>query len=174
MSKDKTMLGRYFPFFWMLFFVVSASWAQSHSLSPIFIKNSNLVYQDPEQVRKVASYLEHSNTPQSKAEGLYLLSESNFVLGNYSESIARLFETNQLLKADEGAALKVFVLASISSRCRIFGVQDKSDAYLDRASGLLNGLAKGTEKNGCHATVLLNQAYILLLNQAYILLHNQA
>jgi AraC-like DNA-binding protein len=163
------MLYRCLALIFITLFSIGVCLAQeNNALDSIFIKNSNLVYKNPLQANKVASYLiENATSKKEKIEGLYLFSESNFIEGNFNTSIEQLYEAYLLSKETDAVTLKILILTSIANRCRIFGVYDKSNAYIEQADKLLQSLSSDNDKNMCKSKILLEQSYVDLQSKNY-------
>lgn len=100
--------------------------------SSYFIKNLNSLYQDPEQTIKVANYfLSNSDVDVDKSKALYLLSESNEILGNYKQSIDDLYAAKN--KVESNSYLAALISIAIAERCRTYGMDDISTNYLEEA-----------------------------------------
>lgn len=154
--------------FIFLTFVKSGLAQNTNALDSIFVKNINLVYQNPEQANKVASYLfEYAKSKKEKIEGLYLFSESNFIKGNYNISIEQVYEANLLCKTTNETTLKILILTTIANRCRIFGVHDKANAYIKKSIELLPKISFKDERNMCEAKILLEQSFTDLQTKNY-------
>lgn len=130
----------------------------------LFSKSLNSVYKNPSQSERVADYLlKRATTDIEKAEALYLLSESKKRQGNYMESIEGLFKAKALVNPNKDHFLHSLLLISIAKQCRITGVNDISEKYLNKATLQIDRIQKKENR-------IIAQSY-LFHEQAHKLIH---
>lgn len=147
-----------------IFLIVASACVFSQNLpesTSLFSKNLNTLYKNPSQTIRVAKYLyENATTNKEKAKALYLLSESKKLQGNYIESIDALFEAKALLSPTEDHFISTLVLISIAERCRISGINDISNQYLQQARTHINKIRSKEEMIIAKARLLHEQTDI--------------
>lgn len=132
----------------------------------IFSKNLNSFYKNPSQTLRVANYLlDNATTDLEKAKALYLISESEKLQGNYIESIESLFNAKTLVTTSEDPFISTLILVSIAERCRLSGVNDIANNYLQQAESQLQDIQSKANKAVANIIVLQERMDTALQNR---------